>query len=85
MIATLLRGFKIRFTFSINSFFIFSYSPHLFGHLSLALAENPGPQGKLGFLDFSPIMKIDGVNLVPTEVLVVHGKNNSTTITNFGL
>ena len=62
MIATLLRGFEIRSTFSINSFVIFSYFPHLFGHLSLAPAENPRPQGKLGFLDFSPISKIDGVN-----------------------
>ena len=24
--------------------------------------ENPGPQGKLGFPDFPPITKIDGVN-----------------------
>ncbi|KAF2548283.1 hypothetical protein F2Q70_00022419 [Brassica cretica] len=33
----------------------------MFGHLSLAFAENPGPQGKLGFLDFPPITEIDGV------------------------
>ncbi|KAF2612137.1 hypothetical protein F2Q70_00011927 [Brassica cretica] len=36
--------------------------PHLFVYLSLALAENLGPQGKLGFLDFPPITEIDGVN-----------------------
>ncbi|KAF3525176.1 hypothetical protein F2Q69_00047369 [Brassica cretica] len=35
---------------------------HLFAHLLLALAENPGPQGKLGFPDFPPITEIDGVN-----------------------
>ncbi|KAF3564633.1 hypothetical protein DY000_02016336 [Brassica cretica] len=35
---------------------------HLFGHLSLALTQNPGPQGKLGFPDFPPVMEIDGVN-----------------------
>ena len=28
----------------------------------MALAENPEPQRKLGFLDFPPITKIDGVN-----------------------
>ena len=62
MIATLLRGFEIRSTFSINSFCYFLYFPHLFGHLSLALAENPGPQGKLGFPGFPRITEIDGVN-----------------------
>ena len=30
--------------------------------MSLALAENPGPQGKLGFPDFPPSTKIDSVN-----------------------
>ena len=63
MITTLLRGFGIISTFFYEFvFFIFSYFPHLFGYLSLAFVENPGPQGKLGFLDFSPITEIDGVN-----------------------
>ena len=40
MIATLLREFEIRSTFFVNSFYhVFSYFPHLFGYLSLALAE----------------------------------------------
>ena len=36
----------------LNLFIVFTYFPHLFGHLSLVLAENMGPLGKLGFLDF---------------------------------
>ena len=46
----------------MSSFVIFLYFLHLFGHLSLALVDNPGPQRKLGFLDFPPITEIDGVN-----------------------
>ncbi|KAF2584898.1 hypothetical protein F2Q70_00035709 [Brassica cretica] len=30
--------------------------------MSLALAENPGPQEKLGFSDFPPITEIDSAN-----------------------
>ena len=63
MITTLLRGFKIRYIFFYEFvFFIFSYFPHLFGYLSLDLAENQRPQRKLGFLDFPPITEIGGVN-----------------------
>ncbi|WZZ51496.1 hypothetical protein YC2023_051603 [Brassica napus] len=30
--------------------------------------ENPGPQGKLGFLDFPPVTKIDGVNFGEIQI-----------------
>ena len=55
MNATLLHRFEIRSTFFINSFcYLFIFSAFIWS-LVLALAENPGPQGKLGFLDFTPI------------------------------
>ena len=47
------------YKFVLLSFHIFH---HFFGHLSLALEENPGPQRKSGFPDFPPITEIDGVN-----------------------
>ena len=75
MIATLLRVFEIRSIFSIYSFcYLFIFSAFI-GHFSLALAENPGPQGNLGFLDFPPITEIDGVNFGPTNVTLSILKN----------
>ena len=45
---------------------------HLFGHLSLSLAENLGPQRKLEFLDFPRITEIDGVKFgshIPRRII----------------
>ena len=38
--------------------------------MSLALAKNPGPQGKLGIPDFSPITEIDGVNFGSHKMMI---------------